>query len=233
MRRLHVITKRDLDYDFDVHFHPYVKQLHRRLLRGSVRGLQEADTERVNAGGAYTFYAPLASQYGPTGLVDTAFPVKDLDFETDGAYAVYNWELFYHVPLTVGIHLSRNGRFAEAQRWFHYVFDPTTDSEEPAPQRFWRVKKFQTTDVEMIEDILVNLATGADPELRQRTINCIKRWRDAPFRPHLVARYRPTAYMFKAVMAYLDNLIAFCSVRTLTWSTNWLIHETIAFAERP
>jgi hypothetical protein len=31
---------------------------------------------------------------------------------------------------------------------------------------------------------------------------------DAPFRPHVVARYRQSAYMWKTVMAYLDNLIA-------------------------
>ena len=60
----------------------------------------------------------------------------------------------------------------------------------------------------MIEEILVNLSTGADPMLQQDTINSIKAWKDAPFRPHVVARYRQTAYMFKTVMAYLDNLIA-------------------------
>jgi Tc toxin complex TcA C-terminal TcB-binding domain len=208
MHKLRVITKRDLNYDFDAHFHPYAGQLHSRLMAASVRGLQEADTERVSVGGQFKLYEELTQNYKPVAqFVESPFPVKDLDFESDGAYSVYNWELFYHVPITVGIHLSRNGRFAEAQRWFHYVFDPTTDDKEPAPQRFWRVKKFQTSDVELIEDILINLATGADEKLRERTVDCIRRWREAPFRPHLVARYRHTAYMFKAVMAYLDNLI--------------------------
>src|SRR5262245_740606 len=59
----------------------------------------------------------------------------------------------------------------------------------------------------MIQDILVNLATGTDPVLQQETVACIEAWKDAPFRPHVVARYRPSAYMFKTVMAYLDNLI--------------------------
>jgi len=59
-----------------------------------------------------------------------------------------------------------------------------------------------------IRDILVNLSSGADPALKQETIDCMGAWRDAPFRPHVVARYRHTSYMFKAVMAYLDNLIA-------------------------
>src|SRR5262245_32173431 len=59
----------------------------------------------------------------------------------------------------------------------------------------------------MIQDILVNLATGTDPVLQQETVACIEAWKDAPFRPHVVARYRPSAYMFKTVTAYLDNLI--------------------------
>ena len=113
------------------------------------------------------------------------------------------------MPLTIAIHLSKNQRFAEAQRWFHYVFDPTDDSDGPTPERFWKVRPFQYTDVEQIEEILVNLATGARPRtLRDDTIRSIEAWKDAPFRPHVVARYRQSAYMFKTVMAYLDNLIA-------------------------
>ena len=54
---------------------------------------------------------------------------------------------------------------------------------------------------------MVNLSSGMDSVLKQDTVNSIGAWKDAPFRPHLVARYRHTAYMFKAVMAYLDNLI--------------------------
>ena len=145
--------------------------------------------------------------YDPSPLVQRPYPAKDLDFTSSGAYAVYNWELFYHVPITIAIHLSKNQRFEEAQKWFHYIFDPTDDSGGPTPERFWKVKPFQYTDVRKIEEILVNLSTGADPALRNDTINSIAAWKDSPFRPHVVARYRQTAYMFKTVMAYLDNLI--------------------------
>ena len=141
-------------------------------------------------------------------LVAGPYPVKDLDFTPGGAYAVYNWELFYHAPLTIAIHLSKNQRFEEAMRWFHHVFDPTDDSDGPTPERFWKVRPFQHTDVKQIEEILFNLATDTDPDLRDNTINCIAAWANAPFRPHLVARYRQTPYMFKAVAVYLDNLIA-------------------------
>lgn len=141
-------------------------------------------------------------------LVQWPYPVKDLDFTSSGAYAVYNWELFFHVPITIAIHLSKNHRFAEAQRWFHYLFDPTDDSDGPTPERFWKVRPFHTTDVRKIEEILVNLVTNADPDLRNETISSIEAWKDAPFRPHVIARYRQSSYMFKTGMAYLDNLIA-------------------------
>ena len=147
--------------------------------------------------------------YNPnTTLVQRPYPVKDLDFTYSGAYSVYNWELFFHVPITIAIHLSKNQRFGEAQRWFHYLFDPTDDSDGPTPERFWKVRPFQYTDVKKIEEILVNLATGADETLRNETIRSIEAWKDAPFRPHVIARYRQQAYMYKTVMAYLDNLIA-------------------------
>jgi hypothetical protein len=154
-------------------------------------------------------FAPLfsAELYKPTQLVGRPYPVKDLDFTANGAYAVYNWELFFHVPLTMAIHLSKNQRFAEAQHWFHYLFDPTDDSDGPTPERFWKVRPFQYTDVTKVEEILVNLVTGGDEALRTDTIRSIEAWEDSPFRPHVIARYRQQAYMYKTVMAYLDNLI--------------------------
>ena len=63
-----------------------------------------------------------AASYNP-------LPRLEFDFDEHGPYANYNWELFFHVPLTIAVHLSKNQRFAEAQRWFHYIFDPTRPTE--------------------------------------------------------------------------------------------------------
>lgn len=153
-------------------------------------------------------FAPALAGYGPTALVERPYAAKDLDFSYGGAYSVYNWELFYHAPLTIAMHLSKNGRFAEAQRWFHYLFDPTDNSDGPTPERFWKVLPFHTTDVKKVEEILLSLTSDADPDLRDETVQSINAWKASPFRPHVVARYRQQAYMFKTVMAYLDNLIA-------------------------
>jgi hypothetical protein len=148
------------------------------------------------------------TQYGPSQWVQQPYPVKNLDFTSDGAYSIYNWELFFHFPLLVAVHLSQNQKFKDAQNWFHYIFDPTDNSPGPTPERFWKVQPFQYTDVRMIQDILVNLAQPQDPELYQQTINSITSWKQNPFQPWAVAKFRPTAYMLKTVMAYLDNLIA-------------------------
>jgi Tc toxin complex TcA C-terminal TcB-binding domain len=155
-------------------------------------------------------YEAIFSQtnYDPSSLVEQPYPVKDLDFTISGAYSIYNWELFFHIPLLIAIHLSQNQQFKDAQQWFHYIFDPTDDSNGPTPERFWKVNPFQTTDVKLIEKILVNLSTGLDPQLQQDTIRSIAAWLDNPFQPFVVGRYRPTAFMLKTVMAYLDNLIA-------------------------
>jgi hypothetical protein len=198
-----------LKYRFHTHYHPYPTELVNRLINASVRGLQDADTATP----------PLlrelftAQQYAPSSLLVVnddrhRHPVADLDFSPSGGYSVYNWELFYHIPITIAIHLSRNQRYAEAQRWLHYIFDPTDDSDHPAPARFWQVRPFREGDPTLIERALVNLSTREDPKLWEETVDSIGKWKDTPFRPHAVARYRHTAYMFKAVMAYLDNLIA-------------------------
>jgi hypothetical protein len=202
------IKIRLLKYRFYAHFHPYVGALVQRLIDGSVRGLQDADTSTP----------PLSQQlftsqrYAPSSLLVVnderhQHPVKDLDFSSSGAYAVYNWELFYHLPITIAIHLNRNQRFAEAQRWLHYIFDPTDDSDAPDPERFWKVRPFREAEPTLIERVLLNLSTGEDKKLWEETVASIDRWMETPFRPHAVARYRHTAYMLKAVMAYLDNLI--------------------------
>lgn len=158
------------------------------------------------------FYDPAvftATQYDPDSQnVLQPYPVKNLDFAFNGAYSLYNWELFFHAPLLVAIHLSQNQKFQDAQRWFHFIFNPADNSAGPTPERFWKVLPFQYTDVKMIEQILVNLSTVQDHPLYDQTVQSINDWKEHPFQPFAVAKFRPTAYMLKTVMAYLDNLIA-------------------------
>jgi hypothetical protein len=52
--------------------------------------------------------------------------------------SIYNWEVFFHNPLLVATQLSQAQRFEEAQRWFHLIFDPTTNEPGPESVRYWR-----------------------------------------------------------------------------------------------
>ena len=114
------------------------------------------------------------------------------------------------MPVLVATHLSKNQRFEEAQRWFHYVFDPTcNDISVPIPRRFWRFLRFrEETTPEFIAELLRKLAEGTDSELKTRMEKAITSWRDKPFQPHVIARGRALAYQLNVLMKYLDNLLA-------------------------
>ena len=62
--------------------------------------------------------------YNPTEnwTTQVRYSPKAIDVSTSGPYSNYNRELFFHIPLMVATHLSKNQRFAEAQRWFHDIF---------------------------------------------------------------------------------------------------------------
>jgi hypothetical protein len=73
-------------------------------------------------------YQPTAAVVAPTGNAQDPhspfYPRENVDFSPDGAYAPYNWELFFHVPLFVANTLSRNQRLEEAWDWYHFIFNP-------------------------------------------------------------------------------------------------------------
>src|SRR5690606_29639855 len=56
-------------------------------------------------------------------------PSSHLDFS--GAYGLYYQELFLHIPLLIANHLNANQQFEEAQRWYHYVFNPISSNLPP------------------------------------------------------------------------------------------------------
>ena len=149
-------------------------------------------------------------RYSPTDVVDKEYPRFNVDFDVDGAYAQYNWELFCHLPLFIATRLTQDQRHEEAMRWFHYIFNPMTDDKHPAPQRYWNFKPFRDQGVpERIQDLLWTLQDPtAAKEKKEEVVAAINDWREHPFQPHRIARGRPGAYMKTVVMKYLDNLIA-------------------------
>jgi hypothetical protein len=202
-------------YRFRNFFHPYVAELTTAMNRSfnPMKGLLAPTTQEISS----PFFVPM---YNPVNDTQTQFalplPIKEIDVEEHGPYANYNWELFFHIPFTVAVHLSKARRFAEAQRWFHYVFDPTSnDATQPAPRRFWNFVAFRRDrDPKSIEELLKLLSAdpttlSEDDKARQKDIlDGYQAMLHKPFNPHAIARTRHVAYQYNVVMKYLDNLIA-------------------------
>lgn len=194
-------------YDFFNHFHPYVGEIIGQLNKKSLAGLFDVDFQSKCAEDFFEDeYKPNTSN----DVLEVVYHKKEIDLSEGGPYSVYNWELLFHAPLTVAVHLSKNQRFAKAQRWFHFIFDPTSnDTSVEPPMRFWKFRQFrEKSDVELINELLIRLSDPKDSELRKQVETSIDGWRDNPFQPHVVARNRFIAYRFNVVMKYLDNLIA-------------------------
>lgn len=141
-------------------------------------------------------------------LVAEPYPVAEFDFSSGGAYSLYNWELFFHVPLMLAEQLRKNQRYEEAQRWFHTIFDPMDVSPYPPPQKYWRVKPLFTDaekwggTAESMETLLDRLWAGHADVVQQ-----VEQWRKDPFDPHALASLRLVAYMKTVVQKYVENVI--------------------------
>lgn len=131
---------------------------------------------------------------------------NDISYTSTSPNAIYNWELFFHIPMLIAGKLAKDQKFKEALQWYHFVFDPTDNTRKTGQtngniERFWKFAPFYTdaqNGAPTIEAIL------KAPDLSAR----VREWAVNPFKPHLVARSRYGAYMKNVVMKYLDTLIS-------------------------
>ncbi len=219
-------------YSFHRFYHSYTRLLWHQLAGGGLTALYDQqlqlNPDQVDPSQADVFsfqgtYQPVAPkvQWGEDNEI--------LDFSPDAAYSVYNWELFFHAPFYLAQLLSQNQQFEDAQTWFHYLFDPTRQSADPAPKRFWIPKPlFNLTSTQIQSERINNLlqlVNLGDPN----ALNQVARWRRDPFNPFLLADLRPVAYMKAVVMAYLDNLIAWADNLFATDSREALSEATLLY----
>ena len=187
-------------FDFNAFYHALVCTFFEEINGAGVAGLMRRSVQSLSS----EFFR---STYDPDLANVASYPLKEVDFANAGAFGPYNWELFFHAPLLIAVRLSQNQRFEEAQRCFHYIFNPTLrvdPSEVIGPERYWVFYPFYLENTPQdINALLLELNAG-DPALEEQ----VAQWRERPFNPHLIARLRPGAYQKTVVMKYLDNLIA-------------------------
>jgi hypothetical protein len=205
-------------YTFQNFFHPFAGELIGQLNRFSLTGLLDANYHAELGKGQKKFYDDPVPK---SDLVEIEYFPKEIDVSNDGPYANYNWELLFHFPLAVAVHLSKNQRFAEARRWFHYIFDPTaTDGQ------FWKFLAFRKPNVHGIENLLAllskpdkDITLETEKKQKEEILSGYDAILKDPFKPHVVARTRTLAYEYNVVMKYLDNLIA--------WGDSLFMQDTI------
>lgn len=200
----------EFTYTFENFFHPFVGELIEKLNKESLTGMLDPNFHQSLTRSFFdSFYTSQTSD-----VVKVERFAKQIDVSEGGPYANYNWELLFHIPLAIAVHLSKNQRFAEAQRWFHYIFDPTcNDTSIPTPQRYWKFIAFRKGgSPTRIDELLALLSKpDASPEeeaLRESILSGYEAIRNKPFQPYAVARTRHLAFQYNVVMKYLDNLIA-------------------------
>lgn len=208
----HTHTEERFTYTFENFFHPFLAELIQKLNRESLPGLMDvkwqeslrtADPTKDPAKDFFhILYCPMDKPTDNNPVTVISHP-KEIDV-SDGPYANYNWELFFHIPLTIAVHLSKNQRFVEAQRWFHYIFDPTSNDQSVV----WKFLAFRNPDDKKTIDEIVRILSEPGSEKQDEIIKGYNAILNNPFQPHRVARTRPLAYQYCVVMKYLDNLIA-------------------------
>ncbi len=152
--------------------------------------------------------------------VDGPYPAPMVDFVWGGANAMYNWELFFYVPMLIAEKMIAEQNYEEALLWLQLVFDPkekyssyerTKDFIQDLPKgaRYWKFLPFfanKDADKSVLE--MLGLPTKQDklPD-RSALSSLVDKWKNDPFNPHLIARYRNVAYQKYVVMKYLDALV--------------------------
>ena len=197
------------NYDFNNFYHPYAQVFIQELNKSGLLGLYNRRLQ--TAPGSAEFYPGNTFEFNTTydpnldivNVTENAQTDK-VDFSYSGAYSIYNWELFFHVPFFIANKLSQNQRFEEAMKWYQYIFNPTSSENYPEPKRFWITKPF----FEMADSDYTNSRINAILSNISAYTGQVNAWRNDPHNPHLVALGRPVAYQKAIVMKFIDNLLA-------------------------
>lgn len=202
-------------YTFHEFHHPYTRDLLSELNRQGVDGLLAPASDAWSGGLKRQLVERIyfLVTYHPNILqVNDPDPRDTIEFAYGAPYGQYNWELFFHAPFYIANQLSRNQKFAEAQRWYHYIFNPF-DTSSSDKSRFWNVKPlYQQAIGTPMNSLLVMLGYQGTPAQQEAAkddlLKQVEAWRKNPFNPHLLARLRPGTYQRAILRKYLDNLIA-------------------------
>lgn len=108
----------------------------------SLHGPELVQAAAISAEAVLDWELQHRSEPGPTSGT-----ISEPNGAFDGANGLFFWELYCHLPLLLSARLRAEDRYAEAQHWLHYLFDPQAPAVEspeypdttPKP-RYWRCR---------------------------------------------------------------------------------------------
>ena len=185
--------------------------------------------------------------YLPGSVVAEPFPSEMVDFSWGTASSIYNWELFFYVPMLLADKMLAEQNYGAALEWLQLVFDPRIDFSNyergrrfyrdlPTGSRYWKFLPFfanQNADKSILYELSLPTPHDALPDKKAIQL-LVERWKYDPFNPQMIAHYRPVAYQKYVVMKYLDALIGWGDqlfTQDTTESVNLAIQMYILAAE--
>lgn len=262
------------NYRVEMMSNPQAGEFRRRFLQGGPKWLYNRETEALPVSDSYyysySYYNYYFSvylgyytagdwqawdlsqtlfehSYLPSRVVAEPYPSSTVDFCWGAATSIYNWELFFFVPMLLADRMLAEQNYEAALNWLQLVFDPRIDlshyertkrfvRELPKGAKYWKFLPFfanQDADRSILSDLSFPTPHDALPD-HQAILLLQDRWKNDPFDPQMIARYRPAAYQKYVVMKYLDALIGWGDklfTQDTTESVNLAIQMYILAAE--
>lgn len=170
-----------------------VHKLSENLFKGGIDTLLSLDSQKTKELDFWQEYKP-NEDLVPKKVNEIPFNRITPEIDFQGAYRLYFEEIFFHIPFLIANKLNSNQNFADSQKWYHYIFNPTANKKDGDQDRYWRYLPFRNRDSETLNDLLT------DSE-------ALYVYRKDPSDPHAIAALRLNAYQKTVVMKYIDNLL--------------------------
>jgi hypothetical protein len=169
-------------------YHPFARQFRNILVAKGIDELMQRKTQFSVS--SFVFALDYITDESRDPQYWHNYPAETVEFDRREAYSLYNWELFFHAPLFIATRLSQNGRFEEAARWFHFIFDPSGPDPHglelprqpdwetrPYPggtQKFWITKPFfERQGADYVDQLIAKImklisAVPDEPDVERR-----------------------------------------------------------------
>jgi len=104
-----------------------VYKLSENLFTGGIDGLLSLSSQETPE---LDFWGDISNPNVNESLVPRDLNLNITDaINFKGDYSNYYEEVFFHIPFFIANKLNSNQLFEEAQRWYHYIFNPTANDE--------------------------------------------------------------------------------------------------------